>query len=404
MDKPIIVVGGGIAAINAIKAIRENDQATQIILYSKEKFHPYNRIKLSKELLGNLAEDNVSLQAEKWYQENNVDLQLDSEVVDVNPDQHQVILDDQTKVDYKKLLLTTGADNLIPPIEGIDKEGVFTLRNLVDAQQIHDYAQQSEQVLIIGGGIQGLEIAWILSRAGKEVEIVEINSRLMPKELDQTAAEMLKQRVEEAGIKIHLATEISKLTGNDRVEGYQTSAGEQGNCDLVIYSTGIEPNLDLVKNTDLDRNQGIIVNQKMETSSSDIYAAGDVVEFNGRIYGLWNLAINQGKVAGYNLAGQEENYDHVIPVVTLRAFDLDLFAMGNVDQKQATNYLAEENKEAGTYSKIFIKNNVVIGAVVIGDIRKTPVLKKAIEEEIDVSSIDCQNVSVEQFLETIKNK
>ncbi|WP_099189356.1 NAD(P)/FAD-dependent oxidoreductase [Tepidibacter mesophilus] len=403
MNEKILVIGSGIAAITAIKSIREIDQNIEIHLIGDESFYPYNRVRLSKGLLSTLEEDKILLQKKDWYDLNNIRLYKNIAVISIDTDKKEVKLSDGNKMNYNKLLLANGASNVAPHILGIDKKGVFNLRTLKDSWNIKDEAKKNNRILIIGGGIQGLEIAWILSQLGKKVFLAEIFSRLMPKQLDEKSSEILKNALEVYNIEVMLNTQIKELLGDNKISGFITAKGETIDCDMVVYSTGIKPNINILENTQIKTNKGVIVNEKMETSVTDIYASGDIVEFNDEVYGLWNIAIGQGKIAGYNIVGKNSIYQQIVPVTTLNAFNLSLFSMGVIDEDKAKDILVEE-LENNTYQKVLINNNKIIGAIVIGDIRKSPALKIAIEKEISLSSVDIKNISIDEIIEIIRKK
>ncbi len=403
LNEKILVIGSGIAAITAIKSIREIDQNIEIHLIGDESFYPYNRVRLSKGLLSTLEEDKILLQKKDWYDLNNIRLYKNIAVISIDTDKKEVKLSDGNKMNYNKLLLANGASNVAPHILGIDKKGVFNLRTLKDSWNIKDEAKKNNRILIIGGGIQGLEIAWILSQLGKKVFLAEIFSRLMPKQLDEKSSEILKNALEVYNIEVMLNTQIKELLGDNKISGFITAKGETIDCDMVVYSTGIKPNINILENTQIKTNKGVIVNEKMETSVTDIYASGDIVEFNDEVYGLWNIAIGQGKIAGYNIVGKNSIYQQIVPVTTLNAFNLSLFSMGVIDEDKAKDILVEE-LENNTYQKVLINNNKIIGAIVIGDIRKSPALKIAIEKEISLSSVDIKNISIDEIIEIIRKK
>lgn len=404
MAERIVVIGNGIAAITAIKAVREIDKECEIHLLGEEKFYPYNRIRLSKGLLTMLEEDKILLQKKEWYEENNIRLYRKVKAISVDTENKSVATSDGNNLHYTKLLFANGARNFTPPIPGIDKEGVYTLKTLENAWDITRYAKDKNRILNIGGGIQGLETAWILSQMGKQVTIAELLPRLMPRQLDEKASKILEKVVKSFGIEIMTGEQISEITGTDKVLGFKTSMGQSAQCDMVLYSIGIKPNIEVVKETPILTNRGIIVNEKMETNVRDIYAVGDVAEYRNEIYGLWNIAIGHGKVAGYNMVGKNTTYEHIVPVTTLNAFNLSLFSMGVVEEDQTTNIILEDRSEEHIYNKVYIKRNKVIGAIVIGDIRHSPALKTAIEKEIDLGAIDLNRVSFSELIEIIKER
>jgi nitrite reductase (NADH) large subunit len=394
LNNKIIIIGGSIAGISAIKAIREIDNEIEIHMIINEKFYPYNRLRLTKGMFGNLSEEAILLQKKEWYEANRVNLHIDKEVIGIDVEKQEVILNDESTLSFSKLLLASGAHNFIPPIEGIDKENVYTIRNLGDAWAVKEIVKEKRKSIIIGGGIQGLETAWELSQHGEDVGIAELQSRLMPLQLDVKASEILQNIIESFNIKVYLETQIHKIMGENGVKGVIREDGSQINCDMVVYNTGIRPNIKYIKDSTIRFNKGVIVNNKMQTSSENIYAAGDVAEFENHISGLWNIAIEQGKTAGYNIIGKEEIYKNIVPVTTLNAFKISLFSMGNVDESICDYSLVEDEKDSSTYKRIFINQDKIVGAIVIGDTKKSPVLKSAIESETLLNEFDLSKVLV----------
>lgn len=404
MIKRIVIIGSGIAGVTAAKAIREVDLESEVFLIGEEEYYPYNRIRLSKGIFSQLEENNILLQKKEWYEQNNIKILVNTKVVNVNTDSQEVLLYDGNKIKYDRLLFANGSSNRIPPINGVGKNGVYTLRNLNDALEIRSRLNESKEIIVIGGGIQGLETAWILQQHGKKVIVCELLSRLMPNQLDDNASNMLKDIIESYGIQILTNTAVKEILGDAKVEGILIDEKVELNCDMVIYSTGIKSNIDLLGNTDLQTARGILVNNKMETNIKNIYAAGDIAELNNQVAGLWNIAIAQGRVAGYNIAGREIVYENITPVTTLNAFDISLFSIGCIDETKSTNILVGKNIDLKEYKKIFIKNNKIVGAIVIGDTKKSPLLKSAIEKGINLDKVDLSNISVNELFEKLKDK
>lgn len=403
LSKNVVIIGGGIAAINAVKAIRELDSETNIHIFQNEKIHPYYRIRLTKGLFDNLEEDKILLQKKEWYESNNVKLHLNKEVAAVDTVNSKVTINDGSSLGYDKLLLANGSYNFTPPIEGINKENVYTIRKFDDIQDIKANIEDKKTVLNIGGGIQGLEAAWAFSQQGKEVVIAEVQERLMPRQLDKKASEILQKAIEGFNIKVLLNTQIDKIAGENKVKGVVTKEGNLIDCDMVLYSVGIRPNKMLVENTAIETNLGVVVNDRMQTNIENVYAAGDVAELNGRIGGLWNMAADQGKIAGYNIAGKEAGYSGSVPVTTINAFNISLFSMGQIDENSCTQTLTEEGSDGLSYKRIFLQGNKIAGAIVIGDAKYSPLLKGAIEKEKVLANLDLSNTSVNDLLLALKN-
>lgn len=401
MEEKIVIIGGGIAAISAAKAIREINKQSEIIIFGEEKFYPYYRIKISKGLLGSLEEEKLLIQKKQWYINNNIKVQLDNKVAGINPKNKEIILGDGTSMSYTKLLLANGASNLTPSIKGIDKQGVFTLRTLGGALKILEYLKDIKTVLLIGGGVQNLEIAHVLSEGGKKVIIAEFAPRLMPRQLDQFASDKLKKAIEAQGAQIMLDNQIQEIVGRGKVEGFVTKSGIQGSCEMVIYSTGIMPNIEIAQSTDLEVNKGIIVNNKMETNIMDIFAAGDVSEFNGKAQGLWNMAMQQGKIAGANICNQGLIFEPPAPVTSLSAFGISVFSVGDIEEGKDINSLAEVHEDEHKYYKIFIRDKHIVGTIVLGDNKRFMAIKSLIEGKKEVNFANSKNYSVDKLIEAL---
>jgi nitrite reductase (NADH) large subunit len=399
----IITVGGGVAAINAIKSIREYNSDANILVFQNEKFYPYYRIRLTKSLFDNLDIDKILLQKKEWYELNNVQLYLDNEIAAVDSDSNKITLTDGRIFDYDQLLLANGASNFKPPIDGIDHDGVFSIRKYEDIQNIKANTEGKDTIVCIGGGIQNLEAAWALCSQGKKVIVAEFQDKLMPRQLDTRASELLKNAVEDLSIQVLLNTQIMKITGVNVVKGVVTKDGRQFDCDMIINSVGIRPNTKIYENTPLQINQGVIVNDRMRTNIPNIYAAGDIAEFNGRVGGLWTIAAEQGKIAGYNLIGKETVYSVGVPVTTMNAFNLSIFSVGNINESSSSHTLTEDCSEQKSYKRIFILNKKIIGAIIIGDNKYNNLLKNLVINETVLPDMDLTEISVNDLLEQLKN-
>jgi nitrite reductase (NADH) large subunit len=403
LAEKIVIVGGGIAAINAIKAIREIDNESEIHLFGDERSYPYHRIRLTKGLFESMMEDKIRIQKIEWYEANNVSVNLGSEVIGINTTESKIILKDNISFDYTKLLIASGARNFMPPISGINKNGVYSIRQLEDVHNIQKDLEEKDTILNIGGGIQGLETAWILNQQGKKVIVAEVQERLMPRQLDEKSSDILKKAIESFNIKVLLNTQINEIHGESHVSGATTNEVNTLKCDIVIVSVGIRPSVEFIKGSDIEVSNGIVVNDKMETNLRNIYAAGDIAELNSKIGGTWPSAVEQGKTAGYNIVGKETKYTEAIPTTTLNAFNISLFSVGNVDEKQCTETLTYDADDDGSYKRVFIKEGIIVGAILVGDTKKSMALKNIIERKADFSSVAYASMSFSDFIDSLKN-
>lgn len=398
----IVIIGGGVAAVNAIKAIREINTDLNITVVQNEAVYPYYRTRLTKSLFENLEADTILLQKKEWYEQNKIDLLLNKEVVSIDPDHNTVYINDGTSIHYDTLLVANGAYNFKPPMDGIDKENVLTIRDYEDVLTVREKVRDKETILHIGGGIQNLEAAWAMCSHGKKVIIAEFMDRLMPRQLDIRASEIIKNAVEGFNIRVKLGTQIIEVTGEGTVTGAMTKEEERLDCDIIIYCVGIRPNKKLFENTAIQTNMGIIVDNHMRTNIENIYAAGDIAEFEGRVGGLWPVAIEQGKIAGYNIAGKDITYQSILPVTTMNAFQLSVFSVGNIDENSCSCSIIDDPADGANYRRIFIQEQRIVGAIMIGEIKNNQMIKKVIENGTQLSGIDITNISVNDLLSHLK--
>ena len=234
----------------------------------------------------------------------------------------------------------------------------------------------------------------------------------MPRQLDDRASEILLNAVKSYNIKVLLSTEVIAIKGDEKVsaviaknrDSSEDSEGRQTiPCDMVIYSVGIRPNIKICENTDIQINMGVIVDEHMHTNIENVYAAGDIAEYCGRVGGLWTIAIEQGKTSGYNIVGKDVSYTGILPVTTINAFDLNIFSVGTITADSDTLSLVDDPDDGKSYKRIFIKDNIIIGAIVIGETKYNNILKKFVTDKINISEIYSKEITVNGLLEKLKS-
>ncbi|RCX17665.1 nitrite reductase (NADH) large subunit [Fontibacillus phaseoli] len=404
MTKNYCIIGTGVAAVNAAKAIRDQDPEGNILIFGSEDSLPYNRIKLSKDLYGDLRSEKVLIKKEAWYQKQQIRTFPNTAITQIDVKEQVLVTSAGERISYDKLLICTGAKNRKLPLPGFDKQGVYTIREMHEAEAFKTYIEDKSSIVNIGGGIQGLETAWSIVKAGKKVTILEAAPRLMARQLDEQASSILKQKMEAAGVDVLLRAAVQQVVGEEAVAGIQVNESTIP-CDSVIYSIGVIPNLDLVANTPVTTKQGIVVNDYMETNVPDVYAAGDVTEWNGAVEGLWDRAMDQGKVAGKNMAFQgTEVYRKTIPLTVFNAFDLALFSMGVVDESQCDTTLVEEDAAAGKYTRLFFANGTLVGVISFESVVAAAPYKSAIENQVSLAGLDLKTLSIQDVMTVIKER
>lgn len=382
-----MIIGNGVAGTTAAFNIRKLDQSGEIIILTDEPVPFYSRIRLIDYLAGKVNDKGIIIYKDDWYEKNNIELLLNASVSEIDRDKKQVITATHGNLNYDRLLLATGGFSFVPPMPGSDKKGVFTFRTLKDANEIIHYAEKTKKVLIIGGGVLGLEVGNSLRKQGHKVSVVEFFPRLLPRQMDPEGAELLKAQMENMGFTFYLGAQSKEITGENKAERILIGEGTEVDCDLIIISAGIRPQAALAKKLGLKINKGLIVNDRMETEIKNIYAAGDLIEHRGVFYGIWSASQKQGETAGINMAGGNALYTGTTPSNVLKVVGIDLAAAGDIDAEGKSESIIQKNKYNYIYKKLVIKDKVLSGCILYGDISDYQKILKAIDEKKNIGDI-----------------
>jgi len=388
--KKYLIVGNGVAGTTAAENIRKEDREGSITMVTDEDLPFYYRLRLSEYISGDLTEPELIVKKDAWYRDQDIDLRLSTRVKGAEPKGKTVILENDERLPYDFLLIATGSHSFIPPIKGADKNGVFALRSIRDGRDILAYGKEAEEVVLIGGGLLGLEAGHALLKTGKRVAVVEFFPRLLPRQLDVEGAEILQGIMEEMGFSFKLGAKTEEITGDNRVDGVLLEGGERLSAKMVIISAGVRPNMELADPLELDRDKGIRVNERLQTSRPDIYAAGDVAEFKGIPYGIWPAAAEQGKIAGINMAGGDMVYQGTTMANTLKVAGVDLASAGNIDAENELESRVATDK--GVYKKIVLDKGRIVGCIMLGNTTGFTKITRAITEKQDISQIKDQGL------------
>ncbi len=385
-----LIIGNGAAGNAAAAAIREYDQTGQIHIFCKESYSFYYVPALPEYLAGEKDLDQFTIHDLAWYEKNRLDLHLGTEITRIDPDRKVVETRKGESYQYDKLLLATGSNSFVPPIKGADREGVYTMRNFDDARAIREQARKSRHAGLIGGGLLGLEAGNGLRKAGLKVTVVEFFPRLLPRQMDVPGAAILQRQLEEMGFTFFLGATTQEIIREPAGLTMILKSGERISADMVLISAGVRPELTLAQSLGLEIDKGVKVDDAMRTSRPDIFAAGDLVEHRGRFYGIWPACLEQGKVAGAVMAGQDANYEGTVPANTLKVVGIDLFAAGDIDAEGNLEAVVSKDEGKKTYRKFVIKDNILVGAILLGDIRGSAEIQQAIKANKDISSVKSQ--------------
>jgi nitrite reductase (NADH) large subunit len=391
----VVVLGAGIAGISAAEEVRKASPEAEIMVLTRENSLPYYRLNLTRYLAGELAPGQLALHPESWYAGNRITLRAGVEVAEIDPEMRSLTLAGGEKITYQRLVLASGANPFVPPVAGRELGGVYTLRTRFDADGILQNSRGLD-VVCIGGGLLGLETAGALARHGARVTVLETNAWLMPRQLNRKAAGVFQGFFEKLGIGVRCGAKVKELRGQGIVDAVMLEDGSALPAGMVIFSAGVRPDIALAAQAGLKVNQGIVVDDAMRTSDPDIFAAGDVAEHAGTLYGTWAPAMAQGIIAGASAAGRAETFHPLPRSSILKVLGIDLFSAGRVAE-MAGDILVDE-AGADSYSAFIFENNTLAGAILLGDTSASSAVKKAMEDKADCASLLVQRAGAAEVL------
>ena len=381
----VIIVGNGLGGTIAAKTLREIDPEVEIDIFAEEKYHYYPRPNLIEFVAGNLPMEKIFAYSEEWYAQQKIEVHLQKPVKKIFPASQEIEVEGGNRERYDALLLAAGSFPFVPPFKGAEKRGVFTLRTLDDVLEILEYRKNHRRVAVIGGGLLGLEIARALSSGGASVEVVEFFEHLLPRQLDIQGSSLLKTEIEKMGIKVHLGLATEEILGQDEMKGLKFKGGQELEADMAVVAAGIRPEIELGKESGLETDRGLVVNDFLQSSDPKIFAAGDILQHRGKIYGIIPATFAQARLAASNILGDKKKYEGTIPWNTLKVVGLYLTSMGLINPEDETQEeIREERREESIYKKIILQDGIIIGALWFGAKHGVDHISRAISEKKNV--------------------
>jgi len=369
-----VIIGNSAAGLNALESFRKYDEDSSLTIISSEPGPAYSRVLLPYYLRGKISFENLYINSQDYYEKLRVNTVFGKAVIRLDDQEKALTLCDGSKIAFDRLLIATGARPVKPPIKNLSGSGIYHMWTLEDAKNIAPYFLPGKRLLVLGSGFVSLQAAWSAINQGLEVTIYELAPRIMPQVLDEKAAEILQNKIIEHGVNLKVGTFTEKVERNkDGSIAVFTRDQEVIDVDIIIVGTGVCPNTDFLKESRIMLDRGIPVNERMETNVPDIYAAGDVV-LGPTAFGechinhaLWPTAVEQGKIAGANMAGQNLRYQGSLNMNVTQMFGLTVASMGRFicgkDYREEISYQAEEGK----YHKIVYDGEIPVGGIVVGD-------------------------------------
>jgi ferredoxin-nitrite reductase len=385
----ILIVGGSIGGHTAAAEVRRHDPEARITLVTDEKLSFYNRLNLTLFLAGQVTRRELFDYAPRWYEEQQIELLTESRVIGIDAAHKTALLEEGREIAYDACILAHGGSAALPPFHRGDLAGVHTLRTLADVEAVIADICPGTKVAVIGGGVLGLEAAYGAHKREGVVQVFEHLSHLMPRQLDRTAADVLAQAVSRKGIRVHVGVGVQELIGRrKRVEGLVLSNGRSFEAQVVIVSAGLQPNVEWVKRSGIQCQRGIVVNDRMQTSLPDVYAAGDVAEWRGHVVGLWPNAVEQAKVAAASATGKMAIFQGFVPITTLKCLGIPVASIGEIrEDGGAITSRVTADAGAGTYRRVILRNGIPIGAILVGTATGMGELRQLVEDGLELEKL-----------------
>ncbi|MBB3141893.1 NAD(P)/FAD-dependent oxidoreductase [Halomonas organivorans] len=377
----LVIVGNGMAGQRLVESlVRRNGAPRRITLIGEEPCPAYNRILLSPLLAGEMEREDLTLRDADWYVEHGVELVLGERVETIDRVARRLTTTSGREIDYDRLVLATGSRPAMPPIPGLELDGVHAFRDLDDAAALTRRAENGGRAVVIGGGLLGLEAAEGLRKRGMTVSIIQRDDRLMNRQLDVTAADLLERELAGRGLEIVTGAQLDHLEDNGR--GHVTAAlladGRRLPAECVVVAIGIAPNVALARTAGLDVNRAVVVDALLTSSDPAIHALGECCEFAGQTYGLVEPIWRQVEVLAARLAGENAGDDAQAryvekPCATkLKVSGVSLYAFGAIEAEDGHEVLTYHDPEHGDYRRLLLRNGRLEGAVLYGDTAAGP--------------------------------
>lgn len=393
MKERLVVVGNGMAGMKVVEELVERyPDHFDIVVFGAEPHGNYNRIMLSPVLGGEKSFEDILIQPRDWYARNHIQLHAGTEKQVIEIDRHKrlVIAADGTTEYYDRLLLATGSNPATLNVPGDTLAGVMAFRNIADVEAMLSKAQGDMPAVVLGGGLLGLEAASGLRARGMEVTVVHHRAHILNRQLDAQASCLLQQALVSRGVKFRLSTQVERIIGdgNDSVTAVQFDDGETLTCGLFVMAIGVQPNIGLAKHAGLQCEQGVLVNDTMQTFDPRIYAVGECVQHRNLTFGLVAPLYEQARVCANHLARLgHAQYSYTPSGVRLKVSGIDLFSMGKINEDAQSEPLLFEDAHAGVYKKLLVENNRLVGIVLYGDTRDSAWYQELLETRADISGV-----------------
>jgi len=392
MQTKYLIIGNSAGGIGASEAIRQVDKEATLTIASDEPYPAYSRPLISKYLTGERTLEGILFRPPDFYSQNNILFLPGKKVTRIEPDQQIVQLEDGDHISWDKLLLAVGGKPIFPRMKGDNKRGVFTFTTLDDAKAVGRILDNAKKAVVIGGGLIGISVTEALVKRGLDVIVVEMKETILNTILDQQASLMAEEVIRQAGVEIITSHTVAEINGKETVEGVILDNGDIIPCDLLIVAIGVSPRSELALDAGMKINRGIAVDRHMATNYSNVYSCGDVAEAYDFVYGenrlapIWPNAYIGGRIAGYNMAGVENEYSGGTAMNSLNYFGIDIASAGMPTPPNGEGYEVISRREDSVYQKLILKDDFIMGMVFVGTIEKSGIVHGLMRDRVNVGS------------------
>lgn len=395
--KKYVIVGSGAAGISAAEAIRWGDPEGDIVIISEEPCPAYSKVLLHHYIGGDIDEGGLYIRSDKFYKSHGMLSLKGVKVKEIDRDKRFLLLADKSKMKFDELLIATGSSPWKPCIKGINGKGIHTLWTLNDARTIRSVLKKCREAIVIGASFVGMKVIDALFKSGLKITVVDIMDRIMPHSLDSDSSRLVQKHMEERGVRFYLGVRSVEIEDFEKTK--KTLLLEDGTTllgDMILVTTGAKPNIEIVNDGPIERNEGILVDETLRTNSPHIYAAGDCAEgidvFTGerKRYGLWHIAVAQGGIAGLNMTGKNLIYNGELEMNAVTIFDFPVIMIGKT-KKGSSNEWREEvfTNKRRIYRKFLFERDRLVGAILMGCVRDAGLIGYLIRSGVNPGGPGC---------------
>ncbi len=382
-----VILGNGVAGINAVETIRDQDPDGSIAMVAAEESLPYSRPMIAMVLEGTAKPEQLSIRSSDYYDKWSIEAFIGHRAIELDLEAGAVKTDRDALIPYDKLLISTGADPRRIKAPGADLENIFNMRTEADVRGMLQGLAGVKKAFILGGGLVGFKAAYGLMRRGVEVTMLIRSGHPLSMQVDSQAGAMIQKELEENGLRVMVNIAVEAFEGNGAVQKAHLSDGSVHDCQMVVVGKGVVPAVDFIPRDRIDVDYGIRVDDHMQTAIPNIYAAGDVAESTDRLRGepwvnaIWPVAVEQGKVAGANMAGRPVEYPGSMGRNVMRVMGLDVLSGGLASAADGDGLwsLSRFEPHKRLYRKLVLRESTLVGATMIGAIEQGGVLLSLIQ-------------------------